>query len=69
MKQKTNRPSGPAAGLSEVALKIKFPLELRTRTPDGAGVVVRYRRIKVKDGFDVEAVILSDPPAGEPEGA
>lgn len=50
------------------ALATKFPLRLETTTAAGARVVVLYRRIPVRKGFDVEAVILSGESLKEFEG-
>lgn len=53
--KKARSDSRPFAG-------VKFTHELTTTTPKGDPVIVRYRRVPVRGGYDIEAVIISKTP-------
>ncbi len=41
---------------------VKFDRELTATTPGGGKVLVLYRRVPARDGYDIEAVIISKTP-------
>jgi hypothetical protein len=55
--KKSKADSRPFAG-------VKFTHELTARTPNGDPVLVRYRRVPTRDGYDIEAAIFSKTPTG-----
>ena len=42
----------------------KYTHTLRTRTKKGEVVIVNYRRVPSRHGYDIEAEIISRPPEG-----
>jgi hypothetical protein len=54
--KKAKPDSRPFAGVT-------FTEELTARKSNGDTVLVRYRRVPVRDGYDIEAAIISKTPA------
>lgn len=62
MKQSQKHPNPPAFDKRR-----KFTHEFTTHTSEGNPVTVRYRRVPIRDGYDIEAEIIAKKPRRDDE--